>query len=305
MKLLLHYPSWGNRWIPYIKKELSCYDLTVTSTNDQKELFKLSKKADVLLSMWANELLHFWTTVFPEKRIISYLRRYELFRPKVFDKINWDKVDDLIFVNTALKQLFEKKVPDTTTRTHLIYNGIDLNEFKLSTFAKTGKKIAMICQIHTPKNINLACQILLELPKEYKIYHIGGVSHINLPEFEFYLAGLGLKDRFIMDGIKKPSQANSWLVNKDFILSTSVSEGNPVNVIEGMAMGLKPVIHRWPGAEDQFEDDYLFYTAKEAVDIIIPDKPDMGAEYYRSLMEEKFHATNYEQLRDIVHRESH
>jgi hypothetical protein len=38
-------------------------------------------------------------------------------------------------------------------------------------------------------------------------------------------------------------------------LSTSLSEGNPNNVIEAMAKGIKPVVHAWPGAEDQFPED--------------------------------------------------
>jgi glycosyltransferase involved in cell wall biosynthesis len=60
----------------------------------------------------------------------------------------------------------------------------------------------------------------------------------------------------------------SWMQDKDFILSTSISEGNPNNVIEGMATGLKPVIHNWPGAKEQFPEDCVFDTVEQAVKLI-------------------------------------
>ena len=304
MKLLLYYPEWENRWIPYIEKELSCYDLTVTNTNDRDELVELSKQNDVLFSMWANEAVWLWSFVFPEKKIISYLRRYELFHKKVFDKILWDSVDDLIFVNTELKQLFLKTAVfarHKTTKTHLIYNGLDLNDFQIDTSGRTGNKIAMVCSIQSSKNIYLACQILLALPREYKIYHIGKIA--SVPMFELYLNNLGLKDRFIIEGVKKSSEVPLWLADKDFILSTSISEGNPMNVLEGMAMGLKPVVHRWPGAEEQFEELYLFDTVRAAINSI--SQKWLEPELYRSMVADKFNVTNYKKLHPIIFREEH
>lgn len=299
MRILLYYPPWANRWIPYIEKELSCYDLTVSSANNREDLLEVSKDQDVLLSMWANEVLWFWTHIFPEKKIISYLRRYEIFYSRAFDKIDWAKINDLIFVNTYLQKLFTKKIPDTPIKTHLIYNGVDLTEFNLNTSGRTGKKIAMVCSMQPTKNMYMAIQILLALPSEYKIYHIGKTSKINLPEFKFYLENLGLKDRFIIEEKKEPSEVPSWLAGKDFILSTSVSEGNPMNVLEGMAMGLKPIVHRWPGAEDQFPESCLFDTVRAAINSILSrwsDKPTS----YRSIVDDSYNVTNYKKLHDII-----
>jgi hypothetical protein len=76
MKVLLHYPEWGNRWGQYFEKTLRRYDLTVTHTTKGEELGPLSEEADVLISMWFNETTCFWSRYFPDKKIISYLRRY-------------------------------------------------------------------------------------------------------------------------------------------------------------------------------------------------------------------------------------
>ena len=297
MKILYHYPDWSKRWTPYIKNALSDYDLTVSCTNNRNELAEVSEDCDVLLSMWANEVLWLWTYIFPKKRIISYLRRYEIFFDYAFDRILWDKVDDLIFINTYLKDLFAEKVPDYSGKSHLIYNGIDLSEFEIDTSNRTGSKIAMACNIDHRKNMSLACQILFALPLKYKIYHIGKVKGINRSEFDSYLKQLGLKDRFIMEGEKKPSDVTAWFADKDFILSTSISEGNPVNVLEGMAMGLKPVVHRWPGAEEQFED-FTFDTVRAAVNSITSKWLDPVL--YRSIVSDRYSIENYKQLHNIV-----
>jgi hypothetical protein len=56
MKVLLHRHEWDNRWIPYFQKELSRYDLTVTSSVIPDELLNLSRGKDLLVSMWSDEI---------------------------------------------------------------------------------------------------------------------------------------------------------------------------------------------------------------------------------------------------------
>ena len=57
------------------------------------------------------------------------------------------------------------------------------------------------------------------------------------------------------------------LEDKNYILSTSVLEGNPLGVMEGMARGLKPLIHNFVGAKLQF-GKYIWNTIDEAVNMI-------------------------------------
>ncbi len=298
MKILLHYPKWSNRWIPYIEKELSRYDLTVTSTNEREELFDLSKQNDVLFSMWANEIVWFWSKVFPDKKIISYLRRYELFNDSVFNKTSWDKVDALIFVNNRIRDVFNDRVQNKPIKTHVLYNGIDLDEFDFDTTCRDGTKIAMVCTIKQIKNLPLACQVLLNLPEKYKIYHIGKDIGMGINELYYYVDGLGLSERFIFEGKIDPKDISTWMQDKDFILSTSINEGNPVNVLEGMAMGLKPIVHNWPDAMVQFGSKNVFNTVKEAIDMILVGNS--TPLQYRAAIERKFNVSIYKQLHNII-----
>ena len=83
----------------------------------------------------------------------------------------------------------------------------------------------------------------------------------------------------------------------DYCLSTSISEGNPNNVIEAMAKGIKPVVHYWPGAETQFKP-WLFRSVYEAVAEI------SGGEYesdkYLACVRDNFSLANIERVLDLA-----
>jgi len=139
-KLLLHYPLWQNRWIPYFKEELrKKYDLFVTHTANKDELIVLSEECDILLSMWLNGIVYYWAEQFPQKPIISYLRRYEMFQEDLLGKMPWKAVNAVIFVNESLRQMFKDQIlrfaPGIDERdlpiTYLIYNGVNLDEFDM------------------------------------------------------------------------------------------------------------------------------------------------------------------------------
>ena len=79
----------------------------------------------------------------------------------------------------------------------------------------------------------------------------------------YYLKGIGekLKRKISFYGHIDRRSLDSWWDEKNYCLSTSLTEGNPNNVLEAMAKGIKPIVHAWPGAEDQFD---VFYSAREA-----------------------------------------
>jgi glycosyltransferase involved in cell wall biosynthesis len=56
---------------------------------------------------------------------------------------------------------------------------------------------------------------------------------------------LSLQENVIYEGII--SDVNSWLDEKHYLLSTSIIESQGMGIIEGMAKGLKPVIHNFFG----------------------------------------------------------
>jgi 2-polyprenyl-3-methyl-5-hydroxy-6-metoxy-1,4-benzoquinol methylase len=93
----------------------------------------------------------------------------------------------------------------------------------------------------------------------------------------------------------------AWLEDKHFLVSAAIGEGHPVNVIEGMACGVKPVIHTWPGARDLFPQELLFRTPEEFCRRI-HDDPYEPIEYRRYVKSEYSLAGQLGQLNDLLMR---
>lgn len=292
MKVLFYCPDWGNRWIPYIKDELSVYDCHFTHSPGDVE--SLSEQADVLISGWLDAPVAFWTKNFPDKKIISWCRRYEIFESEYKKNINISKIDAMIFVSEFWRDYFTEKweKPD---RSYVIKNGIDISQFKLKARSET-KKIAMVCQLRGIKNIPLAIEILQYPYLTGHTLHQIGLPGENLSYLDPYIENFGLKDRVFFEG--QTDDVAGWLEDKEFILSTSINEGCPNNILEAMAMGIKPIINNWPGAKELFPNSYVFNTAEHAVEKI--QESYYQPVEYRKLVEDNHSLSNFKKIHDVI-----
>lgn len=247
--------------------------------------------------MWSDGVIDFWAKTFPGTPKIAYLRRYEFFSPYV-RHFSWGDVDALIFVNKGYMDAFGKLPMPQPRRKYYIPNCVDLEQFPLSTALHNAKNIALVCGVRGVKNLGLAVQILLALPKEYVIHHIGSGAFNEKAELAMYLKHLGIADRFLLYNKIPASDIPGWLKDKGIILSTSINEGNPNNVIEGMATGLKPVIHNWPGAKEQFPESCVFDTVEQAVWLITEGGYNTLA--YREWVEKHYSMNNIRQIHQVI-----
>lgn len=305
MKILMAFPNWDNRWIPYFNETLSIYEMRgiYSDKMDANTLWKESLEADVLISMWADGVVHFWSHYLPHKKIISYLRRYELYH-NVVPTIEWNNVDALIFVSEYIREMFNSTLKiGNPKKTYCIPNCVDLEEFPFKETNRESTKIALVCTGAAHKNIGLAAQILQLLPGKYTIHHIGKISQPEKATWNDYFRNLGLENRWVWNRNISAAHMPEWYKDKDFILSTSISEGNPNNVLEGMATGCKPVVHNWPGAKSQFGVEHVFNTVEEAVSIIysqdfIPGKH--RPKEYRDWVEKHYSLDNIKKIHEVI-----
>ena len=286
MKVALITP-WENAWVPLYKEAIE---------RRGHEFTRLKKPEpgnfDVVLHGWANHDM----PMFTGNRNIMFLRRYELFEPTL-SRIDWSRINALICVNSWIRNVMQVSFGQGKIKTpvHLVYNAADLGRWTFRK-RKSNKKIGMACHVHPKKNLPLALQILGALPDDYEL-HIAG--QIQDPWTAEYLNNLGqsMKRRlFLYDHIPY-DQMDLWWEQMGVCLSTSLSEGNPNNVIEAMAKGIKPVVHYWPGAEGQFPE-HLFSTVDEAVKMIRSEE--YRSEDYRKEVQEKFSLSNIERVLDIA-----
>lgn len=304
MKILLHYPDWKNRWVPYIQDALREFDVTICNEIHSVEaLGEMSFDKDILISMWATEIVNLWAQEFPEKKIVTYIRRFELWEPQFIAKINWEVVDKTIFVSEwcqrAANMMWSQYSVTPPADQRVIPNGIDFNDFTLRSDVPGTKKIGLMCSLKEVKNVPLAFQIMMELPADYTLHHIGiPFKSQATGQIMSYMHGLGLTDRFRTDWYIPKDEVRSWLMDKDYILSTSLNEGNPNCIIEAMAMGIKPIIHNWPGALDQFPSDLVFDRVSGAVDLITGNSYDPRS--YRNWVLSRYSLDNFRLFTETI-----
>lgn len=234
-------------------------DVWLTSEPDQE----IYEWADVIWCEWAGPLAE-WVTHLPHRcRVILRVHGYELFSG-LLPKVAWENVDDVIFVANYLREMAARQVPhiEITCNAYTVAGGVETGKFGIAN-GKTGKKVAMLGFVSERKNIPLALQILAKCP-EHEL-HIGG--EWQDPETEQYVRHLiaeqEMQDRVFIEG--PIDDLNDWFADKDFILSTSTRETFHYALAEGMAAGLKPVIHCWQSASDFYPSEYIFATVDEAV----------------------------------------
>ena len=66
----------------------------------------------------------------------------------------------------------------------------------------------------------------------------------------------------------------NWLFSKSYIWLPSIAEGFNRSIMEGMLTGLKPIIHRYPGADELWPAEFIYDDVSDIGEIL-------GTEYER------------------------
>lgn len=233
-----------------------------------EEMYELMKWSDISWFEWCTNLAvkaSNWPKVC--KNIIR-LHRYEAYIEYPL-QINWSNVDHLITVgNECVNEMLKKQVPGIENLTHMIDvpNGIDISKYEIENKPK-GKNLAFVGKLRMVKNPMLLLQCMYKLHSidpEYKLYIAGYASEEEAfveQYFKHMIRELGLEGSVFVDGWQ--GDMNGWFADKDYIVCTSVIESQGMGVLEGMAHGLKPVVHNFPGAAKTFSKECLFNTCDE------------------------------------------
>lgn len=289
MRVALVTP-WDNAWVPMYREafERRGHEFSLLKSPEAGNF-------DVVLHGWMHD-----GPMHTGSRNIMFLRRYELFQG-ILERVHWNAVDHLVCVNSWIAGVVSSTLGQMKVKTQVstIYNAADLSKWSFKE-RKGNHRIGMACHIHPKKNLPLALQILAALHEEYEL-HIAGAVQDSCTELYLDNLGQALKRRVFLYGHIERDQLDFWWEHMGYCLSTSLSEGNPNNVIEAMAKGIKPVVHYWPGAESQFPG-HLFGTVEEAVSMIL--KGPYESVKYRAEVQDKFSLDNIERVVDLALQET-
>jgi len=220
-----------------------------------------------------------------------------LHNDEAYDKwptqVQWENIDVLITRgNRLVKEALFKQVPDIKNRTWIIAipNSVNLDKFKFIGPPKAGrgKNLACVGNLDTKKNPMFLLQCMQKLhyiDREYKLFFAGSFQNLMLQQYIRHMVqALELIEVVFFDGWQE--DVNSWLQDKHYIVSCNIGQGQSMGLLEGMACGLKPVIHNFPGASEMFPPEFLFNISEEFCQRVLSDQYE--PEKYRRFVE-----TNY------------
>ena len=231
-----------------------------------QSMLELMDWADLAWFEWCDNLL-IEATKYPKKcPMVCRLHSYEAFTDMPV-RVDWSKVDQLIFVNRSVEELVRPLIVNSVPWT-VIHNGVDSNKFQIPLEKKYGKKIASVGFINYKKNptLMLYCfKKIHEYDPEYT-FHIAGAhqdARIKL-YFDHFLQENPLPITFYGWVNDMPK----WYADKDYVISTSLFESFHYSIAEGMACGLLPLIHNWYGVKYIYPTEYLFSDAESCVNLL-------------------------------------
>ena len=128
-------------------------------------------------------------------------------------------------------------------------------------------------------------QKLHYIDPQYKLFFAGVFQDAALEQYIRYMVkALELTNVVFFDGWQ--DDVNAWLQDKHYIVSTSIGESQGMGILEGMACGLKPVVHNFPGADQIFPSEYIFNISEEFCEQVCDES--YMPERYRRFVEERY-----------------
>lgn len=200
----------------------------------------------------------------------------------------WDVVDDLVFIAPHIKDLTNIPVK----RQHVIPCGIDIDRYNFDD-RHDGFNIAVISEKWTSKGTDLILQIaykLKQIDDRYKIHWLGKWSDYpwEIKYFEEFIKHNELNFEFT-EWIEGDNAVNQFLEGKNYFLHASHKEAFSYATAEAMAKGIKPIIHRFYGADDLWPG-ITWSSIDEATDMITDGEYDSTS--YRRYLINKGYTVN-------------
>lgn len=274
-----------NDIINWLSKE---YDTKKVIVTDYKQIDEEMEWADICWFEWCDELVIYGSRKKPlNKKLICRIHSYEAFTsyPSL---VRWENVDQTIFVAEHIRNTLLKQAPLLNReKTVVIPNGVNTDKFYYRK-REGGFNIAYAGYINYKKGPMLLIQTIkriVEMDNRYRLYIAGEFQDLRyIQYYKQMLQEMGLSKNLFFQGWQ--NDLNSFLEDKDYILSTSLLESQGMSIMEAMSKGIKPVIHNFVGAKEIYPEKYLWNTIDEAAQMVLSDE--YNSEEYRKFVVDKY-----------------
>jgi glycosyltransferase involved in cell wall biosynthesis len=162
--------------------------------------------------------------------------------------------------------MLRQAVPDIEDLTQVtrLSGGVDLDACPFSP-REPGRDLAWVGEINHDNSPTLLLDCFHRLHREDAACRLFIAGVFADDALQAYLlnavAELGLAEAVRFDGWQADMPA--WLADKHYVVSTRLIQAVPQEVLKGMACGLKPLVHTYPGCHSVLPDEYLFSSSEE------------------------------------------
>jgi glycosyltransferase involved in cell wall biosynthesis len=222
-------------------------------------------------------------------RIVASLRRSDV-RDRWAKDVRWENVSILAQIGgVAVEEALMPQVPDIRNRTRLtvVPHGVNLERYALRR-RERGKHLACIGNLTAEANPAFLIQCLQKLHYIDPAYHLSFAGRFESPVLEQYLRHM-VRTLNLTDVVTfEPSagELNHWLSDKHFIVAGGIDDQQIEALLAGMACGLKPVVHHFPGADRLFPPRHLFTIAERFCEQVLAGEYE--PQQYRRFVEQRY-----------------
>jgi glycosyltransferase involved in cell wall biosynthesis len=272
----------------------SRYEVQTCYSGDGEALKSAVRWADIVWLEWGNQLAETLTHregLLDGKSVICRVHSYEVL-DGYLPRVNWSKITKTIFVAPHVLDIARRIYPRIMDMISavVIPNGVDLDKFSFKERAP-GFSLAVVGHVNNKKNPSLWPEImhrLVRIDNRYCIKIAGAVQEVRY--------GLYLDHAFKRLGLEKHvkffghvENIERWFESEkvNYLLTTSIFESFGYGIAEAMAMGYRPLINHFPGADGLWPTDCLFSSVDDLVRLISNHDAYKPLEY-RHFVEERY-----------------
>ena len=242
------------------------YDVRKFNGSSLSDLASLMRWSDLSWFEWCDNLVVHASKLPKYTTVVCRMHRYEVFTDMP-QKVNWKNIDHLVCVFDIIRDVAQEKL-NLNMPISIIQNGVDFSRYSISAEKKYGKKVAYVGYIKMSKGPELLLQCFKKI-HDYDpgySFHIAG-RHVDR-EVEIYCDHMIKEMDLPVTFCGWVSDIPEWLKDKDYIICSSISESFMYALVEGIACGLMPLVHNWPGSDLIYPKESLFLTADDCLNLL-------------------------------------